>query len=146
MKSQEVVSNAIQAVESQRWEEANKYLTDDFTFSGAVPKPVSKSEWLNMHKSLETGMPDFKFNLHELKEEGGNKLRGKVQITGAHTQEMPGPLPGVSRNKIAATGKKVRMPEEELEFELRGDKISHIHVKPTAGGGPQGLLHQLGIN
>jgi predicted ester cyclase len=145
MKSKEVVDQVITALENQKWEEADRYLTDDFTFSGATPTPVGKKEWLNIHKTLETGLPDFKFNLHDVKE-NGNKVSGKVQITGTHSHEIPGKIPGLIEKNIAATGRKVTMPEEECEFEVTNGKLSRVYVKPTAGGGPKGLLEQIGYN
>ncbi len=145
MKTKEVIDHVMTAIENQKWDDAEKYVADDFTLSGAMPTPVGKKEWLNLHKTLETGLPDFKFNLHDVKEQG-NKVSGKLRITGTHSRDIPGAIPGLINKKIAATGKKVTLPEEECEFEVANGKLSRIYVKPTVGGGPKGLLEQLGYN
>ncbi len=144
MKSTEVINGLMTAIENQQWEQADRYIGDEFTFSGAIPKPVGKKEWLSLHKALETGVPDFKFNLHDVKEEDG-KVKAKVRITGTHSRDIPGPIPGITmQNKILASGKKVNMPVEECEFEVKNDKLTRLYVKPVAGGGVPGFMEQIG--
>jgi hypothetical protein len=144
MKPKEVIQGLLTAMENQRWEDAEKHLADNFTFSGAVPAPVGKREWIGMHKALEAGMPDFRFNLHDVKE-NGSKVQGKVQITGTHSRPIPGPVPGTMLNKkIEPTGKKINLPAEECEFEVAGDRVKQLYVKPVDGGGVPGLLSQIG--
>jgi len=144
MKPKEVINGLMKAMEERKWEDANRYLADDFTFSGAVPKPVGKKEWLGIHKALEAGTPDWRFNLHDVKE-NGNKVQGKVNITGTHSKDIPGPVPGLIRDAgIQASGKKVTLPEEECEFDVSDGKVKRLYVKPVAGGGVPGFLQQIG--
>lgn len=143
MKQEEIVSEVFSALEKKNWDKVEMQLSEDFTFSGAVPKPISKKEWVGVQRALQTGLPDLKFNLKQVKAKG-DKVTAKVKLEGTHTSEMPSPMPGVK--PIPRTGKKVALPEEELEFTFKGDKISNLHVKSVAHGGVNGILEQLGAN
>ena len=67
MKHEELVTEVMSSLEKRNWSQVEKYLSDNFTFSGAVPKPVSKSEWVNVQRALQSGIPDLKFNLKNVK-------------------------------------------------------------------------------
>jgi len=83
----------------------------------------------------------LKINLHKIAMKG-DKLTAKVQLAGTHTATLPPPIPGVSA--IASTGKRVELPEEDIEITFKGDKVLNWYVKPTLHGGLMGILEQLG--
>lgn len=140
MENLKVVSQVISDIEKKNWEGVEKNLTDDFTFSGAVPQPIGKKEWVSVHRAIQTGIPDLKMNLQKPTEKG-NKVTAKLKLTGTHTAEIPAPLPGMK--SIPTTGRKVVLPEEDVEFTFQGDKISGLYVKPVPHGGVQGIIEQL---
>ena len=140
MKNEEIVNEVITALEKRNWENVEKKLTDNFTFSGAVPKPISKKEWVGVQRAIQSGIPDLKFNLRQVTTKG-DKVVAKVQLSGTHSADMPAPIPGAKA--YPSTGKKIQMPEEEIEFTIVGDKISNLNVKPTPHGGVPGLLEQI---
>ena len=141
MKQEEIVNEVMSALEKRNWDKVEMQLSDDFTFSGAVPKPIGKKEWVGVHRALQTGIPDLKFNLRQVSLKG-DKVTAKVKLQGTHTVDMPPPMQGVKA--IPITGKKIQLPEEELEFTFKGNKISNINVKPVPHGGVPGILEQLG--
>jgi hypothetical protein len=133
----------VAAIEKGDIDGASQRMADDMEFSGPVPKPLSKGEFLTLIKGLTAGIPDWKFNVHDL-QETGDKVRLKVRITGTHTRELPGLMPGMPA--AAATNKSFALPEEPTEVQFRAGKITGWRLDPVpAGGGVPGILHQLGI-
>ena len=143
MKTTEIVNEGISAMEAKDWNRVNKYFSDDFTFSGAVPNPLNKSGWEKLHRALQNAFPDLKFNLRDVKQEN-DKVYAKVKLMGTHTNKLEIPFQGFP--PLDPTNKKFTMPEEECEFSFKGDKISKMHVKPVPNGGVQGLYKQLGVD
>lgn len=141
MTRSETVRALLTAIEQQRWDEAKGYLSDDFTFDGAVPQPISADAWLAVHKALAAAMPDFSFNASDIHEEQG-VVRGKVQLSGTQTRELALPIPGVPA--IAPTGRRVQLPVEECTCAFRGDQVASYSIETTPNGGVAGILSQLG--
>lgn len=142
MKKEEIVQEVISALERKNWEKVEQQLTEDFTFSGSVPKPINKKDWVEVHRTIQSGIPDLKFNLHQVIAKG-DKVLAKVNLEGTHTVDMPA-AKFMDAKSIPKTGKKLRLPEEELEFSFTGDKISNLSVKPVPHGGVRGIYEQLG--
>lgn len=137
----ETVQGLLTAIDQQQWDEARSYLTDDFTFGGAVPQPVGADVWLGLHKELAAAMPDLRTNGSDIREEQG-VVRMYVQITGTQTRALALSIPGVP--VIAPTGKRVQLPKEACTAEFRGDKIAAYSVESHPDGGIPGVLAQLG--
>lgn len=142
MNKSETVKAVVNAIEAQDWARAASYLTADYTFSGAVPQPISGEQWLGIHRALSAALANFRFNLSNLKEEGSH-VTGTVQITGTHTGELRLPIPGIPA--IPATGKQVNNAEEPITVTFRDDKIADWHVEQVPQGGLPGILSQLGV-
>lgn len=142
MNKSDIVKKLLSAIEKCNYDEAKNYLTDDFTFNGPVPKPIGSDEWLDVHKKISKGLPDFCYNVKNLNE-SGNTVNGSVEISGTHSKELPTLIPGV--DPIPATNKKVQLPEEDFTVTFKGDKISKFTVEKVATGGILGLLKQVGV-
>ncbi len=141
MENIKIVNTVLSEMENKNWEKAESYLTEDFKFSGAVAEPLGRKEWVGVQKALQTGIPDLKFNLGHTVAKDKNKVTAKLKLTGTHTSELPSPMPGMKA--IPTTGKKLALPEEEVEFTFEGSKISGLYVKPVAHGGMKGIIEQL---
>ncbi len=143
MKASDVVSKLISAIEREDYSAAEKLISKKGTVSGVGPNPISLDEFLNVHRALSSGLPDFRFN-HKILTEDGNRVMATVHLTGTHSREMKAPLPGM-RN-IPATNRRVKMPEEHIQIWVdKEDKISRIELEKVAGGGLPGILKQLGV-
>jgi predicted ester cyclase len=142
MEKTQIVKNLLTSMEQGNFEQVDNMVTDDFIFSGPVPKPIGKKEFKEIHKKLLQGMPDFKFNLKNLNE-SGNVVNASVQVGGTHTKELPSLMPGIQ--SVPATNKKVQNPEENVTFTFKGDKISAMTVEKLPNGGAAGILKQLGV-
>jgi predicted ester cyclase len=136
-----LVQAAFAATEAGDMAKAGSYMTDDFAFSGPMPQPLGKAEFLALQGALVAALPDWKFNAKDFKVQG-NKVTATVQITGTHTATLSPIMPGMP--PIPATGKKVALPPEPFSVTLRGDKLAAFEVAQTPAGGVPGLLAQIG--
>jgi predicted ester cyclase len=141
MDPETVVRKCFEAFEAGRTDEAASYLDDSFTFTGAVPEPVAKKDFVNLQGTLIKAMPDWKFNYDNLRVDG-ETVHTNVHITGTNTQPLPAIMPGMPG--IPVTGKHVSLPEEPVRLIVHNGKITRMSVEPTPGGGVEGVLKQLG--
>ena len=130
------------ALEARDFEKAASYLSDDFVFSGPVPQPIGKQEFIAVQSAFSNAFEDWSFNSHDEVEQG-EKAVAAVQITGTHTRDLVLPMPGMPT--IPATHQKVSLPEEHLEFTFKGDMIASLTSDNVPGGGVPGVLQQIGI-
>lgn len=142
MNQTETVAALLSAVEREEWAEAASYLTSDFTFSGAVPQPISGEEWLGIHKAFAAAYSNFRVN-YQPGAESGQQVHCTVQLTGKHTRDLRLPIPGMP--VIPATGKQVSLPREPVTYTFRDGKVADQHVEQVDGGGLPGMLQQLGV-
>jgi predicted ester cyclase len=141
MSPEEVVRKCMQAFESGQYEQAGRFLADDMVLDGPASEPVGKDAFLALQANLYKGIPDWSFNLHDIRTQG-DMVSARVQITGTNSQPIPPLMPGMQ--PIPVTGKRVSLPEEGIRFTVREDKIVRIETDNTPGGGVAGLLGQLG--
>lgn len=142
MNAQEITKQVLRAIEDQDWESAQALLANDFTFSGAVPQPISGPEWLGVHRALANAMPDIRFNYVATGGEDGT-AQGTVTLTGTNTGELALPIPGLPR--VPATGRKIANPKERVWVKARGNKLINYEVEQLPDGGVLGILKQMGV-
>lgn len=118
------------------------HTSDDFTFSGPVPQPIGKEDWIGLQTLLGIAMPDFSFNISKV-EEKGNVVRFTVAISGTQTQPLDLSMMGM--DVIPASDAHVQLPTETVDVTVRGDKVTSVYVPVVAGGGVPGILSQLGV-
>jgi hypothetical protein len=137
----DTVKALVDAIEAQEWSKATSYLTEDFTFSGAVPQPISGEQWMGVHRALAAAFSDFDLHFQEAREESG-KVFGKVQLSGDHTGELRLPIPGIP--VVPATGKHFSLPAEPVIVSFRDEKIANYAVEFVPDSGIPGILQQIG--
>ncbi|MFN2119338.1 MAG: nuclear transport factor 2 family protein [Anaerolineales bacterium] len=142
MSGIDIVKAALAAAEAGDYAKVSGMLTDDMKFAGPVPNPVGKNEFIGIQSAMVAGIPDWKFNASDLKEEG-DKVTGALQISGTQSKELKLPLPGMQ--PIPATGKHVSLPKEPVTFTIRDGKIARLESAVVPGGGVMGVLAQLGV-
>jgi predicted ester cyclase len=142
MDAEKLFRDVLAAIESGDMAKAGNYLTGDFTFSGPVPQPIGKAEYLGLQGALIKAIPNWKFNAKNIKVQG-NTVTATLQITGTHTQTLAAIMPGMS--PVPATGKKITLPQEPLTVTMRGDKMASLEAGHVPGGGVPGLLAQIGV-
>ena len=142
MDAEQIVQVVITEMECGNMDLAAEYLSEDMIFSGPVPHPVGKQEFLAIQGALMAAIPDWSFNLMLVRVEE-ERVLGTVQITGTHTETLRLPMPGVP--PVPATGLAISLPTETVDFLFDGDQIAEIRSEPVPGGGVPGVLAQLGI-
>jgi predicted ester cyclase len=142
MGSIEIVKAAMAAADAGDWDKASGYFSDDMVFAGPVPEPMGKAGFVGMQTAMRAGIPDWKFNASDFKEDG-DKVTARMQITGTQTRELKLPMPGLA--PIPATNKKISLPNEPATFTVKDGKITRLETAATPGGGVMGLLGQLGV-
>ena len=101
---------------------------------------VNKGRFLSFLRVLYAAFPDWHYD-HDEPELQGNIIAVKWRQGGTHTGTLA--LPGM--DAVPATGKKVTIPEQFFFYRVRGDKIVEIRPDPIAGGAPQGIFEQIGV-
>ncbi|HZW38760.1 MAG TPA: nuclear transport factor 2 family protein [Ignavibacteriaceae bacterium] len=143
MMNRDIVEQFLSAIEKNDFKKAEGLLSEDFKFTGITPEPLGSKEYLNVHKALNKGMPDFKFNANFIKQTP-DVIEISVRLTGTHKNEMPSPIPEIKN--IPATDKYIKLPEERIDIKLKNEKIENINVEKVPGGGIFGILKQLGVS
>lgn len=143
MSAAETVRAAFAAVEAGDLAKLADLVSDDMEFSGPVPEPIGKEQWLGMQGLLLAAFPDWSFNLEDVKEEG-NVATTTHHITGTHTGNLD--LSPMGMPTIPATGKAIKLPVEHAECTVEGGKLIKLHVgDDNPDGGVPGILKQLGV-
>jgi hypothetical protein len=118
------------------------FLAEDFKFSGPVPKPLSKREWLGLLTIFKTAFPDINYNLRLVSAEG-NVVTTTSQLKGTHTGNLD--LSAMSLGVFPPTGKSFSNPEETGEAVVEDGKVKSLHMQSGKEGGIPGILAQLDL-
>ncbi len=140
MNSLTLVQKALADIEQCRVD-ASDY-ADDMTFTGPMPHPLKRDEYLGLMKAIVDASPDWNFHSRDFALEG-DTVHLSVAITGTQTRPLPPLLPGMS--PVPPTNKRFALPEEHLEISVREGKIHSIHAYMPPNGGIAGMLAQLGV-
>jgi predicted ester cyclase len=142
MNAIDVVKAGLAASEAGQPGKFAEFLADDMVFTGPVPQPIGKREFIGLQTAMVAAMPDWKFNAKDFKQDG-DKVTATFQITGTQTGELNLPMPGFP--KVPASGKRVSLPQEGMTFRVIDGKISRMESAKVPGGGVPGVLAQLGV-
>jgi predicted ester cyclase len=142
MNAGEIFKSCLEAIQKNDFKRVEDMLTDDFTFSGPVPQPIGKHDYIELQRALVYAIPDWKFNLSNIKDMG-DKASGVVRISGTHTGTLRLGMMGIP--EIPPSGRLIRNPEEPLTITIKDGKISKVESIPVAGGGVEGILNQIGV-
>jgi hypothetical protein len=143
MKASEVVKDFLTAIEKNDFKKAESLASKSCMVEGVGPTNLNITEFLGVHRALNTGLPDFRFN-HKITKETTDQVDVTVRLTGTHKKDMDAPIPGIGT--IKATNKQVRMPEESVHFTVKNDKITNMRLQVVPEGGLPGLLKQIGVD
>ena len=140
MKPTEIVQTFITALQAGDMDMAAQHMMDDFVFEGWTPQALNKGEFLALQSELHAAMPDYAFNLSNMREQNG-VVRALMQIMGTQTHPLNLPMFGI---RVPYTGVSVILPQEHVEFVPEDDKVARMRVESVPGGGLAGLLQQIG--
>ncbi len=109
----------------------------------AIVTPVrtlAKPQFLAFLTALYAAFPDWRYD-HDAPE--ALTLAGSFRVRWRQGGTHAGALVLPDRAPIAATGKVVRIPEQEFFYKLVNDRLIEIRPDAIAGGAPWGILEQL---
>jgi predicted ester cyclase len=135
------VKRMVACLEAKDVAQAATHIHDDFQFSGFGSDPLNRDQFVSLMKTLFTAMPDWSYHPRELRAEG-DTVRFKTQVTGTHTGMLVGLNPGMA--PIAATGKKVDLPQDQVECTVRDGKVATMKAETPPDGGIAGIVGQIG--
>jgi predicted ester cyclase len=135
------VKRAVACLEAKDVVQATTHIHDDFQFSGFGSDPLNRDQFVSLMKALFTAFPDWSYHPRELRAEA-DTVRFKTQVTGTHTGMLAGLDPGMV--PIAATGRKIDLPQDQVECTVRDGKVATMKVETPAGGGIARIIAQIG--
>jgi predicted ester cyclase len=141
MSNIDVFKSGLAAFEARDTKKVDGLIADDFQLTGPMPQPLGKREFVSLQIALIDAMPDWKFNVSDIKEDG-DKVTARAHISG--TQTAPLNLPALGIHSFAATGKHVQLPFEQLTVTIKNGKLSRLESDNVKGAGVAGVLAQIG--
>lgn len=141
MSAIDVAKAIMTALQAQDKAASAALMTDDFSFSGPVPVPLNKQQYLGLQWALFAAIPNWNTNASNYAEQG-DKVTLTVQITGTQTGTLENVIPGVP--PIPPTGKSIQLPQEGITLTVRGDKVANFAVATVPGSGVPGIFAQIG--
>ena len=142
MNNREIVQNLMDSVQKGDFVKAKSLLTDDFQFSGPIPKPVNREAWLTMSSNLKTAFPDLNYHFKVIGSDG-DVVKTTSQLSGTHTGSFD--LTEMNMGVIPATKKAFSAKLEKTKVTVKENKITSWAVEPTEGAGLKAILGQLGV-
>jgi hypothetical protein len=144
MKQREIVQALLDSVQKGDFEKAKSLLSNDFQFSGAVPKPINGETWIGINKNLKKAFPNLDYHFH-LDNVDGDVAKISAQLKGTHSANLDLSPLGLGVTPAPNTNKSFSTPREYGKVTVKGDKVTSWIVEPIEGGGLMGILDQLGI-
>jgi predicted ester cyclase len=140
LNKRETVQALLDSVQKGDFENAKSMLADDFQFSGPIPEPINRDDWLRMSASLKTAFPDLDYHFKVIGTQG-DVVRATSQLSGTHSGSLD--LTGMNMGVTPATGKTFVATREKTRVTVKDDKITSWVVEPTQGAGVMAILKQL---
>lgn len=137
----DVAKGWISAFESGNLDYLREHSTEDMQVAGVIPQPLTFKEYSQFYPNLLRAFPDWKFNASNYKQVG-DRVTCSTRVTCIHSGVLD--FPPMNIHGFQPTGKRVRLPLEQITFLLHNGKISRVEVEKVEGGGIPGVLTQIG--
>ncbi len=137
-----ILNKFLNAIESQDIETMTDCIHDELKMINPIGT-MDKTQYLSFKKALYSAFPDFKYHPKIIGKENGFYLV-TINMTGTHTGVFKNSLIGDTKN-IDPTGKRIILPEQEMRYSIKDDKIYRILARNVAGGGIMSILRQIGV-
>lgn len=141
MSNIELVHRFVNAIERGDRDALDRILAPGFHYNDQnAARPLDREEFLAFCEGLAKGIPDLRLHVANLR--AGNPVRGMRQITGTHTGPLD--MPPFTDVPVHATQTDIRLQPEEVSWTIREGRIVSHEVRAKVGGGPSGILAQVG--
>ena len=119
----------------------DKLLAEDVKFVTPV-KTMGKPAILEFLTALYAGFPDWNYDHDDPVRDSDGSYSILWRQGGTHKATLD--LPGFAT--VAATGKKVVIPEQRFFYRIGSEGLTEIRPDPVPGGAPGGIFEQIGVN
>jgi hypothetical protein len=141
MNEVDLVKADLKSIEAGDFLHYREQYSENFIFSGPVPKPLTRVEYIDLLRAVLKAFPDWKFNATNFKQVRDH-ITCNTHITGTHTGVLELPMFGISAQP---TKKHFASPEELLTVMVENGKITRVESDDVPGGGLMGILSQIGV-
>ena len=142
MNALETVKTLIVAIQNGDFKTARTYLSDDFVFSGPVPEPINREQWLGMSADLKKAFPDLNYRF-ATDGTSADVVNITAQLSGTHNGSLD--LTFIGMGIIPASGKAFKATIESGKVNVKNGKIVSLALLPTEGAGLMAILAQIGV-
>jgi len=132
----------LKSIEAGDFTHYRAHYSDNMIFTGPVPKPLSRVEYIDLMRALHKAFPDWKFNATNFKQVR-DRVSCNTRVSGTHTGVLDLPTLGISA--VQPTNKHFTSPEELLTVTIENGKITRVETNNVPGGGLMGILSQIGV-
>jgi len=143
MQIENIANQVLDAFERGEINATRSSFSDDFSFTGPMPLPLNKAQFLDLMNQILRGVPDWNFHRHDVRVEGQTVIV-PVEITGTQSGTLQQLMVGMPI--LPPSNHSFHLPQEVMQIRFDGERIANIHVDPVHGGGIPGMLHQLGVS
>jgi len=141
VSSIDLVKGWLSAFESGNLDYLQEHHTEDMVISGALPQPVPWKDYALFYPNLMRAFPDWRFNATNFKQVG-DRVTYSVRVSCTHSGVLD--FPALNIHGYQPTGKRARLPLEQMTMVLHDGKVSRIEIERLEGGGIPGILAQIG--
>jgi hypothetical protein len=117
-----------------------KSLAENIKFVTPV-KTMGKPLILEFLTALYASFPDWNYDHDDPVRENDDSYSILWRQGGTHQATLD--LPGFAT--VAATGKKVVIPEQRFFYRIGLEGLTEIRPDPVSGGAPRGIFEQIGV-
>jgi predicted ester cyclase len=142
MNNKELVQTVLDAIQDGDFETAKSLMSDDFQFSGPVPEPINREQWLGLSAKMQVAFPDLNYNFQIVRVNGDTVLSSN-QLTGTHTGDFD--MTAMGMGIIPASGKSFSNTKELGEATVKDGKIVSLKIQPSESAGLMAILAQIGV-
>ena len=142
MNKSEIVQSLMDSIQKGDFNNARTLLADDFQFSGPIPQPINREDWLGMSASLKTAFPDLDYHFNVIGADD-DIVKTTSQLSGTHRGSFD--LTNMKMGVIPPTNKNFSAKLENTKITVKDNKVTSWAVEPTQGAGLHAILDQLGV-
>ena len=95
MNEIDLVKSELKSIEDADFLHYREKYSDNFIFTGPVPKPLNRVEFIDLNRAILKAFPDWKFNATNFKQVRDH-VTCNTRISGTHTGVLELPMLGIS--------------------------------------------------
>jgi len=142
MSISNIAVELLKYIEQGDIKKAGLLLNENFQFSGPVPDPIGKEDWLNLHESFAQAFPNWKFNYMDVRG-FSNTVYVRTAPSGKHTGILN--LPKFGLKNIQPSNKNFQLPMEDCQIKIENNRVISFHIDTGDHSGLKSIMNQIGI-